>query len=153
MTAPDARSKGQGGGRAALRWAGKILLLLLVVILLLVVSIGAASELGGEVVTLTTKDTAGAEHETSLWVVEHAGHLWLRAGDPGSGWLARLQQTPEVEVTRGSVQRRYRAVPDPSARAAINELMARDYGLADSLIGFMRDGSRVVPVRLEPLAP
>ena len=44
----------------------------------------AASELGGEVVTLTTLDAEGARHETSLWIVEDDGSLWLRAGNsPG----------------------------------------------------------------------
>ena len=37
------------------------------------VLVGAASEMGGEVVTLTTNDAQGAERTTSLWVVDHGG--------------------------------------------------------------------------------
>jgi hypothetical protein len=118
-----------------------------------VIAIFAASELGGEVVVLRTRDVAGVETSTHLWVVDEGGYAWLRAGAPGSGWFARLEASPEVVVERGGELGRYRAAPlrTSEARERVHALMREKYGLADRLIDLSRDGSRSVAVRLEPL--
>ena len=124
-----------------------------VLLLLGVVFLGAvmsASELGGEVVVLRTYQEDGLARTTSLWIVEDRGQLWLRAGQPGSAWLARLQVNPDVELERGGRVTSYRAVPMPLQRDRINQLMAEKYGWADRLIDLTRDGSVAVPVRLDP---
>ena len=74
-----------------------------------------ASE-SGEVVVLRTLDAAGGVHETRLWVVDHDGSAWLRAGNPTGGWFPRLSARPEVEVVRGSETRKFLAAAD--ARSA-----------------------------------
>ncbi len=111
-----------------------------------------ASE-SGEVVVLSTTDAEGSVHETRLWVVEHDGALWLRAGVPSSAWLQRLRGHPEVRLQRAGIVHRYRAVPsdDAGLRAAINAKIAEKYGWAESLIAVTRDGSASVPVRLQTL--
>lgn len=111
-----------------------------------------ASE-SGEVVVLSTVEADGTVHETRLWVVEHDGALWLRAGVPHSGWLERLRRTPVVSVERGGVRRRYRAVPseDAGLRDEIHTRIAEKYGWAESLIRVTRDGSASVPVRLQTI--
>jgi hypothetical protein len=108
----------------------------------------AASELGGEVVTLTTFDSEGEPYETSLWIVHDDGSLWLRAGNPGSSWLARIRLDPKVEVTRAGETVAYRAEIVLDRRDRINRKMADAYGWADTLIGAMRESESTQPVRL-----
>jgi len=111
-----------------------------------------ASEFGGEIVTLETSDAEGGTAETRLWVIDHGGAVWLRAGVPTSGWLIRIEQNDAVRVTRANQARRYRAVPvyDPAVRDAVHRGMLRKYGWAEQLIATVRDGSQSVPVRLDP---
>jgi len=111
-----------------------------------------ASE-SGEVVILRTTDAAGDIHETRLWVVEHDGSLWLRAGNPSGGWFARLSSRPEVVVVRGDASIAYRAVPTPDARDTINDRMQEKYGWADSYIGVFFSRAKKFPVRLLPVTP
>jgi hypothetical protein len=108
-----------------------------------------ASENGGEVVTLKTYTQNGYDFSTTLWVIDDHRTLYVRSGDPDSAWLGRLRANPRVELTRNGEVTVYRAVPTPRLRDRINYLMAERYGLADQLIGFMRDSSQAVPVRLE----
>jgi hypothetical protein len=134
---------------AMIRWALRILGALLALLALFVASEFAASE-SGEVVVLRTLDEAGETHETRLWVVDHEGRPWLRAGNPGTGWFVRLQARPEVEVVRGRETLRVRAVPVPEARDRINELVNQKYGFADSYICFFLPREKKIPVRLDP---
>lgn len=127
--------------------------LLILAVLLVVVFFGAvmvASETGGEVVTLTTFDEFGGEHETSLWIVEYDGRQWLRAGSDESGWYQRLYVNPRVRLRRAGTETAYRAVPVAPKTEIINDLMARDYGVADQLVGLIRDESRSIAIRLDP---
>lgn len=113
----------------------------------------AASELGGEVVTLTTRGPDGAQYETSLWIVEDEGSLWLRAGNPESAWLKRLAEAPLVELRRGAEAVEYRAEIVRGRAERINQKMAEAYGWADRAIGGMRDEGMVTAVRLVPVQP
>ena len=128
----------------------KLIVGLLGIVLLYGAGIVAASVLGGEVVTLYTRDAQGREYQTSLWVVEQQRRLWLRAGRPGSGWLKRLVETPEVRLERAGALGEYRAVVVMAQRDHINTLMANRYGWADQLIGLLRDPEAVTPIRLDP---
>jgi hypothetical protein len=134
--------------RLALRLVGALVALAL----LFVAAIFAASEFGGEVVHLRTRDAQGTEHTTHLWVVDDGGYAWLRAGHGDSGWLARIESNPEVVVERRGETLHFRAVPvhDPAVRDRIHALMRRDYPLADRFISALRDPDGSVPVRLEP---
>ena len=112
----------------------------------------AASE-SGEVVVLRSRDAAGDVHETRLWIVEDAGFAWLRAGSPESGWYARLQAQPAVEVVRGDATLLFTAEPEhgPARVATTNRLMAEKYGWGDRVISLSapsRESS--VAVRLVP---
>lgn len=112
----------------------------------------------GEVATLTTFGTDGAEHATQVWVVEGnglpagaPGELFLRTG-PRARWLARLREKPEVELKRGEVRLAYVAVVEESAelRESVNRAMEQKYGLPDRLLGSVLDERTAVPVRLVP---
>jgi hypothetical protein len=92
--------------------------IVLVVVILFGVE-GYASE-RGEVVVLHTHDASGAAQDTRLWVVDHDGSAWLRAGGPESGWYRRVAADPAISVTRGATEVRYRATAVPGQRAVIN---------------------------------
>jgi hypothetical protein len=132
----------------------KVLLAVAGLLVLWVAGIGFASS-AGEVVQLTTTDASGAAQKTPLWVVDHAGAAWLRAGSAEAGWLARLRANPRVELERGGKSVAYRATPVPEATQAINALMSEKYGAADRLVGLLVPGSRrdSMAVRLDPEAP
>ena len=129
----------------ALKWIGGIVLLLTIGF----VGIQMMASEGGEVVVLTTVDEAGDEHTTRLWVVEHDGHAWLRAGLPDAGWFLRLQANPAVRVKRNGVETAYTAVPSPEQRDTINKLMLDKYGWSERYIGAMMSREASVPIRLE----
>jgi hypothetical protein len=133
--------------RRVFRWLGALLALLLGLFALEYV----ASE-SGEVVVLRTRDAAGGVHETRLWVVDHDGSMWLRAGNPAGGWFARLSAVPEVEVERRHETQAFQASPEPAARDTINRLMQEKYGWADSYVSFFFPRAKKVPVRLLPAA-
>ncbi len=116
-------------------------------------SILFASEQGDEVVTLLSFDLEGKGGETRLWVVNDAGHAWLRAGQPDSSWLQRIQRVPEVVVRRAGGEARYLAVPvpEPAATERINTLMRERYGFWDRWISLTHDDARCIAVRLDPL--
>lgn len=122
----------------------------LVVLFALVMGLQQIAAESGEVVVLTTSGEAGEPQRTRLWVVDHDGQQWLRAGLAQSGWFVRLQADSLIKLERDGVTRAYVAIPDPALEAEINELMSEKYGWADSYIGFLfgRDGA--VPIRLQP---
>lgn len=109
-----------------------------------------ASE-SGEVVTLRTRDAMGGEHVTRLWVVDHAGAEWVRAGHSGKGWFKRAQASPTVELERaGAVSTRTAvAVLDPAMARPVNAAFALKYGAADWIVALSGDASKRVVVRLD----
>ena len=128
----------------------KILLALVLVIGVLAAVQQYAAE-SGEVVVLRIADDQGQTHETRLWVVDHDGSPWLRAGLAEAGWYQRLLSAELVSVERANNNSTYVATPEPGAKEAIDQAMATKYGWADTFIGKLfggRDGS--VPIRLRP---
>lgn len=109
-----------------------------------------ASE-SGEVVVLSTRGDGDAAEETRLWVVDHDGHAWLRAGQPQSGWFMRLTANPRIGLERNGVRNAFDAVPEPAMRDTINGLMNAKYGWADDFIGMMFGRDDATPVRLVPI--
>ena len=132
---------------------GKVLLLLLVLALGFVVTLAAASEFGGEVVTLYTRDASGGETGTSLWVVDHGGFQYLRAGNRAAGWFERLRREPQVRVERNGKAASYQAQPSPDMTRTIDELMAEKYGVADRIVSVIRNPASSMAVRLVPASP
>jgi hypothetical protein len=109
-----------------------------------------ASE-GGEVVVLHSGE-GDAAVSTRLWVVDHAGAMWLRSGGgAGSGWFRRLADDPHVRLERGSGARRYLATPVPAMTPQINALMREKYGWRDRIISLTVGGREdAVAIRLVP---
>ena len=102
-----------------------------------------------EVVVLHTDGDAGVE-STRLWVVDHEGTQYLRAGGEFSGWYARLVGNAEVTVVRGAVPAQYTAVARADLRDVINSLMRQKYGWRDSYISMLFGRAEAIPVKLEP---
>jgi hypothetical protein len=136
-----------------MRIALRIVLGLVLAGVVFLVIVFGASELGGELVTLHTRDASGADKTTHLWVVDDAGFAWLRAGKPTSGWLVRMEANPDVTVERGGMTYHFKAVPvhEPVVRDRIHALMREKYPFADRVISLLRDPNGSVPVRLEPV--
>ncbi len=106
-----------------------------------------ASE-SGEVVVLYTQDKSDEQYSTRLWVVDHEGNAWLRAGSEQAGWYQRLLVLPEIEVLRGSDRRSVVTTPEPAYRDTINQLMAKKYGWRDTYVGMFFSRDDAIPVRL-----
>jgi hypothetical protein len=115
----------------------------------LAIAILAASEWGGEVVTLETYDPRGTMFSTSLWIVDLYGEEWLRASDPEASWVRRLRETPNVVLIRDGVRKGYLAVIVEDFSGRINDGMREKYGFADQLTGLLRDPEQVLAIRLE----
>jgi len=124
----------------------------LLALALLVVGTQYIASESGEVVVLRTRDASGVDHETRLWVVDHDGSPWLRAGNPNGGWFPRLSADSEVVMARGGEHSVYQAVPTPEARDVINDLMHEKYSWADSYICLFFPRASKIPVRLLPSA-
>ena len=133
-----------------MRWILRLLGALFIVVL---VGFGVeqyAAE-SGEVVVLTTQDADGNPMETRLWIVDHDGFQYLRAGAEGSGWYQRLVADTEIEVVRNGDGAVYIAVPDSAMTETVNLLMADKYGWADSYIGTIFPRDDAIAIRLEPV--
>jgi len=112
----------------------------------------AASE-SGEVVILSTIDESGNTIDTRLWVVDHDGAQWVRAGQPEKGWFRRLEANSRVKLLReGSMTDRI-AVPvrDQSIINNVNKVFSEKYGIADRIVALPGDASKRVPVRLDEI--
>ncbi len=134
-----------------MRAVGRVLLGGLGLLALLGGGLIVSSELQ-EVVVLTSRDDQGAAEETRLWIVESAGHPWLRSGGRERGWFQRVSAHPEVTVRRDGRERSYRAivVEVPDVRAHVDDLMREKYGITDLLIFWLEGSPETVPVRLDP---
>ena len=122
-----------------------IVLLMLLIGLWLVQLVASES---GEVAVLHTQEKTGDEYSTRLWVVDHEGDMWLRAGTEQANWYQRLIVLPEVEVDRNSDRLAIVAEPQPEYRDEINRLMADKYGWRESYISFFFPRDKSIPVRL-----
>jgi hypothetical protein len=120
-------------------------------VVVLMTGISAMSP-SSEVVVLTSSDAGGEGLETTVWIVEDQGDLWLRAGNPDSEWLGRVRANPEIALERGDATLRYQAVlvDEDAARERVNELMAEKYGASNSMVSLWGDHSVSIPIRLEP---
>lgn len=114
-------------------WTAGIILGLIVVVLATQM---ITSELGSEVVELHTLDNMGQSHTTRLWIVDHDGIAYLRAGMASSGWLLRGQQNDSVELTRNDVTQSYAFEPREEMRETVNKLLLEKYTWGFKYISF-----------------
>lgn len=121
-----------------------------IAILLIVVPL-AASELGGEVVTLERAETDGEPSRIRIWIVDRNGDSWIEHGDAGSYWMNHLQTSAQLVLVRDGESRVYEATTDADAHDLYHDLRRQKYGWADQLIALLGGGIENcdgVPVRL-----
>lgn len=107
--------------------------------------------LSGEVAELETGDPRGGALQTSVWVVDLSGEVWIRATNPDALWLARLRADPDVRLLRDGVRSPRRALILDDFDDQIALAMREKYGRADAVMTWMRDPGDYVSIRLEPL--
>lgn len=131
----------------------KLIAAVLVGIVVLLVGLQMFAAENGEVVVISTRDLAGGEHHTSVWIVDSGGHQWLRCGSAKSAWYKRLTETPSLDLQRAGVHAPYNIESVPAQLPEINRLMHEKYGWADTYVGFFSPHDRAVPIRLDPREP
>jgi hypothetical protein len=112
----------------------------------------SAIRMGGrDVGVLRTFDPQGKDLYTTLWVIDDAEFVWVRANRRDRRWLSYVQRSPDVTLRRSDRQRAYRAVvfDKDEARAYVDPRFRWKYGLADRWREW-RYGSDTVPIRLQP---
>ena len=131
----------------------RILLLVALVAVVLPAAITAVALEGSEVVILRTRGPDGGFEETRVWIADDGPLSYVEAATPERPWYQSLRQYPELEVVRGGVARRYRAVPEPGpdGHDRVRALLRAKYGWADWWVGLVQDTGRSVAVRLEPV--
>ncbi len=102
-----------------------------------------------EVVEVKTLDDKGELVSTRLWIVDHEGKQYLRAG-PDSGWYLRMKANPEVLMTRNDVEGKYQAVESKPMMDHVNKLMNEKYTWGDDVIGAMMGRTDAIPMELQP---
>ena len=133
-----------------MRFVINVVLLLLAGCGLAVGAMFLASELGGEVVGLRSFDAEGRGYDTRLWIVDHENRGYLR-GSPDSGWYARIEAAPQVELDRAGQTQSFQAIPSESMSERVNQLMAQKYGVANQMLGLAADVDENTAIRLEPI--
>jgi hypothetical protein len=123
---------------------------------LLLVLVAVGTYVAGEqteVAVLRTFDADGTAHATKLWVVDLDGTPWVRVANPRRSWFQRLREYPDVDLVRGGVGVRVRAVviSDPTAQARVDAAFADKYGAVDRWYGLLLRRNPVA-VRLDPVA-
>lgn len=119
---------------------------------LFVVTMFAASELGGEVVTLQRKAADGSVSRVRVWIVESESGVWIEHGAPQADWIAHLNEEPIIKLERDGAVRDYLARPDPDSHALYHTLRSEKYGLADQLVALLisNENCEGIPVRIDP---
>ena len=119
---------------------------------LLVLVMYAASELGGEVVTLDRAEANGDVSQVRIWIVDENEVSWIEHGEADSFWIARLPELSRVVLTRGGRAVSYVGSPDPNSHGLYHRLRSQKYGVADQIVGLMggsADDCQGMPVRLQ----
>ncbi len=132
---------------------GKLVAVALGVGVLLLVGLYFAMAERVEVVVLHTRDAAGADHATRIWVVDLEGRAYLRTGANNQTWLLRLRDNPTVELERGGTTAAHTATAlgDSAVRDQVNQLMLEKYGWSEQLLRAVgSDPAAQVAIRLDP---
>jgi hypothetical protein len=93
-----------------------------------------------DTVRVHTTDPDGRPRHTTVWLVVHDGHGYVRTG--GTHWGANVLRQPDVGLTIGHADYGLRAVPVPQGPEydAVMQKFREKYGLEDSLLSLFRGG-------------
>lgn len=131
----------------------KKLVALLAGLLLAFVLVTVLASEAGEVVVIRSA-SGGETLETRIWVIDAPDGLLVR-GTEDKQWVLAARRAAEVELERDGIARRYHVIEQTGAEARrhINDLMREKYGLADRLIGLLRDYESTVSLKLTEVTP
>ena len=119
---------------------------------LLYIAVGTGTPfLSAETLDLETSDPRGGALQTSLWVVDVGGDVFVRATDPEALWLGRLRSQPDVRVLRDGVRSPRRALIVEGVDEKVDHAMREKYGRADEALAWLRDPADFVVIRLDPV--
>ena len=103
-----------------------------------------------EVVEVKTLDHKGEVATTRLWIIDHEGKQYLRAG-ADSGWYLRMKTNPNITMTRDGKRAQYYAVERRDLVDVINAMMNEKYTWGDDVIGAVTGKEEAIPMELQPL--
>ena len=130
----------------------RIILILLAVVPAYSLVILAASEMGGEVVTLLRPSVEGGFDEVRVWIVDDGDVTLIEHGGEGDRWLEGLKAAGPISLLRDGVKIDYLAQQAIAMHARYHVLRREKYGLADQIIetltGASVDVCEGVPVQL-----
>lgn len=130
----------------------RIVLILLAVVPAYFLVILAASEMGGEVVTLLRPSVEGGFDEVRVWIVDDGDVTLIEHGGEGDRWLEGLRAAGPISLLRDGVKIDYLAQQAVAMHARYHVLRREKYGLADQIIetltGASVDVCEGIPVQL-----
>ena len=112
----------------------RIVLILLAVVPAYFLVILAASEMGGEVVTLLRPSVEGGFDEVRVWIVDDGDVTLIEHGGEGDRWLEGLKAAGPISLLRDGVKIDYLAQQAVAMHARYHVLRREKYGLADQII-------------------
>jgi hypothetical protein len=111
-----------------------VLVVMVGIVLMYFGLIFAASEFGGEVVTLLRPSADGDVDEVRIWFTEADSDAFIEHGTDGDWWLERLKAGGALSLVRAGRKEDYHAVSAPDLHARYHELRREKYGIADQII-------------------
>ena len=121
--------------------------------LLLFGSIFAASELGGEVVTLQRVEDNGDVSQIRIWIVDDGDTAYIEHGAPDAYWMRQLAASRSITLSRNGQAQQFVATAAPESHQLYHDLRRQKYTWADQFIGLFSGGEHNcggVPVKLSP---
>ena len=111
-----------------------------------------------EVVVLHTRDHAGENYRSRIWVVDREGSQWIAPGNRSNAWFQRLVADPQVGLERGEQHDCFTAivVEAPDAIPILEDLLEKyaavlhGPALLNRLLDPDGDDTPPVAVRLDP---
>ena len=114
----------------------------------------AASELGGEVVTLDRAELNGEVSQVRIWIVDKGDLSWIEHGAAESFWITHLSESTNVVLRREGRTTNYVGTPDRSSHDLYHQLRSEKYGWADQVVALMGASAadcQGVPIRLQSI--
>lgn len=121
---------------------------------LLLLVMYAASELGGEVVTLDRAEEDGDVSQVRIWIVDKNSMSWIEHGEAESFWITQLPESSNVVLSREGRTTSYVGTPDRNSHDLYHQLRREKYGWADRVVALFVGGAaecQGVPVRLQAI--
>ncbi len=118
-------------------WVKRMIVGFIAVAMVYMVLMLAASELGGEVVTLLRPNEDTSISETRVWIVDTGTFEMIEHGEAEMGWLKVLKHSPNIEIRSGGQLVNYSGKLAVEQHALYHKLRREKYGVADQIIEWL----------------